>query len=101
MGAVDTVLISEDLELFHATYKCENGHEKEIFEEKPEIEDEVNCPQCSKNMQLEEISHIVDALGEVAENMGTDLEIISTRHEEGRRLMNMGGVAAILRYRIR
>ena len=52
-------------------------------------------------MQLEDISHIVDALGEVAENMGTDLEIISTSHEEGRRLMNMGGVAAVLRYRIR
>ncbi|EGQ43627.1 MAG: peptide chain release factor 1 [Candidatus Nanosalina sp. J07AB43] len=101
MGAVDTVLISEDLELFHATYKCDNGNRREIFEEKPEIEEEVNCPQCSKNMQLEEISHIVDALGEVAENMGTDLEIISTSHEEGRRLMNMGGVAAILRYRIR
>ena len=101
MGAVETVLISEDLELFHATYKCGKGHEEEIFEEKPEIEDEIECPECGEPMQLEEISHIVDALGEVAENMGTELEIISTDHEEGERLMNMGGVAAILRYRIR
>ncbi|MFB6116306.1 MAG: peptide chain release factor aRF-1 [Candidatus Nanosalina sp.] len=101
MGAVETVLISEDLELFHATYECENGHEEEIFEEKPEIEDEMECPECGESMQLEEISHIVDALGEIAENMGSELEIISTDHEEGERLMNMGGVAAILRYRIR
>ncbi len=101
MGAVDTVLISEDLELFHATYECENGHKEEVFEEKPEIEDETDCSECGKQMNLEEISHIVDALGEVAENMGTELEIISTDHEEGERLMNMGGVAAILRYRIR
>ena len=101
MGAVETVLISEDLELFHATYECGNGHEEEVFEEKPEIEDEMKCPECEGNMELEEISHIVDALGEIAENMGSELEIISTEHEEGQRLMNMGGVAAILRYRIR
>jgi len=33
--------------------------------------------------------------------MSSDLEIIGNEHEEGRRLENMGGVAAILRYRIR
>jgi peptide chain release factor subunit 1 len=52
-------------------------------------------------MNLEEISHVVDALGEKAEEMSSDLEIISSEHEEGQRLLNMGGVAAILRYRIR
>lgn len=101
MGAVETVLISEDYEVYHATYKCENGHEEEIFEEEAEIDDEMTCPNCGEEMQLEEISHVVDALGEVAENMGSELEIISTEHEEGKRLLNMGGVAAILRYRIR
>ena len=101
MGAVETVLISEDTELYHATYECKNNHETEIFEQKPEIDEEINCSECEEDTQLEEISFIVDALGEVAENMGTELEIISTDHEEGRRLMNMGGVAAILRYRIR
>jgi len=101
MGAVETVLVSEDYEVYHATYKCENGHEEEIFEEEAEIDDEMTCPNCGEEMQLEEISHVVDALGEVAENMGSELEIISTEHEEGKRLLNMGGVAAILRYRIR
>lgn len=101
MGAVETVLISEDYEVFHATYKCENGHEEEVFEEKPHIEDKMECSECGGDMKLEEISHVVDALGEVAENMGSELEIISSDHEEGKRLLNMGGVAAILRYRIR
>lgn len=101
MGAVETVIVSEDLELFHASYKCENNHEKEIFEEQPKIEDSIECGDCSQEMKLEEISHIVDTLGETAEEMGSELEIISTDHEEGQRLMNMGGVAAILRYRIR
>jgi len=33
--------------------------------------------------------------------MSSELEIISNNHELGRRLENIGGVAAILRYRIR
>ncbi|MFB6159370.1 MAG: LAGLIDADG family homing endonuclease [Candidatus Nanohalobium sp.] len=101
MGAVETVLISEDVNLYRAKYRCPNGHEKEVFEEKPEIDDSVECEECNEEMQLEEIADIVDIFGEKAEEMSSELEIISTDHEEGKRLMNMGGVAAVLRYRIR
>lgn len=101
MGAVETVLISEDVNLYRAKYECPQGHEKEIFEEKPEIEDEISCDECNEEMVLEDIGDIVDVFGEKAEEMSSELEIISTDHEEGQRLMNMGGVAAIMRYRIR
>ncbi|MFB6203323.1 MAG: LAGLIDADG family homing endonuclease [Candidatus Nanohaloarchaea archaeon] len=101
MGAVDTVLISESLDMFQAEYECPNGHEDDVIEEEPEIEDSKECPECSEEMDLEEMSDIVDVLGEKAEEMSSDLEIISTDHEEGQRLENMGGIAAILRYRIR
>jgi peptide chain release factor subunit 1 len=101
MGAVDTILVSEDIELYRGEYECPNGHEEEIWEEKPEIEDSIECEECSEDMNLEEISYVVDALGEKAEEMSSELEIISSEHEEGQRLLNMGGVAAILRYRIR
>ncbi len=101
MGAVDTLLITEDVDLFLARYECPNGHEKEVFEEKPEIEEDMECDECNDEMDLETISDIVDVFGKKAEEMNSGLEIISTDHEEGRRLSNMGGVAAILRYRIR
>jgi peptide chain release factor subunit 1 len=101
MGAVETVLVSEDVDLFRARYECPQGHEKEVFEEKPEISDSVECDECNEEMDLEEIADIVDVFGKKAEEMSSELEIISTDHEEGKRLMNMGGVAAIMRYRIR
>ncbi|MFB6191535.1 MAG: LAGLIDADG family homing endonuclease [Candidatus Nanohaloarchaea archaeon] len=101
MGAVDTLLITEDVNLFAAKYRCENGHEETVFEERPEIDDTHECPECGEEMELEEISDIVDEFGKRAEEMDSDLEIISTDHEEGRRLDNLGGVAAIMRYRIR
>ncbi|MFB6200080.1 MAG: LAGLIDADG family homing endonuclease [Candidatus Nanohaloarchaea archaeon] len=101
MGAVETVLISETVNLYQAKYRCPNDHEKQIYEEKPDIEDFIKCEECSEEMELESIADIVDVLGEKAEEMSSDLKIISTDHEEGRRLENMGGIAAILRYRIR
>ncbi|QKQ98445.1 peptide chain release factor 1 [Candidatus Nanohaloarchaea archaeon] len=101
MGAVDTILISEDYESFKADYECPNGHEDTVFEEEAEIEDSKECPECNEEMKLEEMQDIVDYMAGKAEEMSSDLEIISTDHEEGQRLMNMGGVAAILRYRIR
>lgn len=101
MGAVETVLISEDYEIFEATYECPNGHEKQVWEEEPEIDDSVECDECNEDMKLEEMQDIVDVMAEKAEEMSSGLEIISTDHEEGQRLMNMGGIAAILRYRIR
>lgn len=101
MGAVETILISEDYESFKADYVCPNDHEDHVFEEEAEIDDTRDCPECGEDMKLEEMQDIVDYLAEKGEEMSTGLEIISTDHEEGQRLMNMGGVAAILRYRIR
>jgi len=101
MGAVDTLLISEDADMYEATYKCPNGHEKQIFEQEARISDSVECDECNEQMDIEEISDLIDAFGEKAEEMSSELEIISDGHEEGQRLLNMGGVAAILRYRIR
>jgi len=31
MGAVDTVMISEDFNYYEATYKCGNDHEKQVL----------------------------------------------------------------------
>ncbi len=101
MGAVDTVLISEDYDMFEAKYECDNGHEKTVFEEEAEIDDSIDCDECGEEMNLEELSDIIDVVAEKAEEMSSDMEIISTDHEEGQRLMNMGGIAAVLRYRIR
>ncbi|MHA1871076.1 MAG: peptide chain release factor aRF-1, partial [Promethearchaeota archaeon] len=63
---------------------------------------EKSCPKC-KNTQLY-IKHYVsllEDLGEIAESLGTRVEIISTETEEGETLLNtFGGIAALLRYKI-
>lgn len=101
MGAIETVLISEDVDMFEALYNCPKGHEQRVYEEEARISDSVKCDECGEEMDLEEISDIVDVLGKKAEEMSSDVEIISTEHEKGQRLQNLGGIAALLRYRIR
>ncbi len=101
MGAVETILVTEDFEKYVAHYTCSNGHEKTVIEDEAEIEDSVECGECGEEMELEDMSDIIEVFGEKAGEMGSELEIISTGHEEGERLQNLGGIAAILRYRIR
>lgn len=100
-GAVETALISEDANLYQAIYRCSNGHEKEVWENHAKIKQNVGCDECNEEMDLEKMEDVVDVLGEKAKQMGSEIEIISTDHEEGQRLLNMSGIAAILRYRIR
>lgn len=100
-GAVDTLLISADNNIVKAEYTCENGHEVVRWPSEDELEEKIECPECESKMKVEERKDLVEALGKKAEQMDSDIEIISSEHEEGKRLLNMGGVAAILRYRIR
>lgn len=100
-GAVEKLLISEDSDLSKTIYECDNGHEEIRWIQGDEEEKNIECPQCGNQMTKEEEIDVVEALGKKAEQMNSDVEIISANHEEGKRLLNMGGVAAILRYRIR
>ena len=108
-GAVDTLILSEKLDLYKIKLECSNCgfdesrtiKEKDLNRVKTVIQDE-SCPKCSSNAFniAEEISTI-EELGETAQATGTSIDIISTETEEGEMLYStFGGIAAILRYKI-
>lgn len=104
-GAVESLLLSEDLRRSRITIRCANcdytstktvkyspGEEPSVSSEK--------CPQCQSSLSVAEKADVVDELSVIAEQMNTDVEFISTDFEEGEQLFNaFGGIAAILRYR--
>jgi peptide chain release factor subunit 1 len=108
-GVVDTLILSEKLSLFKVTLECSNcGYSEhntikelklEDFESK--IQDE-SCPECNSNsFNMTETKSIIDELGEIAEAIGAEVDILSTETEEGEMLYStFGGIAAILRYKI-
>ncbi|RLI87917.1 MAG: peptide chain release factor 1 [Archaeoglobales archaeon] len=100
LGAVDTLLLSEDLRLERVKYRCSVcGKEKEET-----VKESVSSPPiCERDgIAMEEVERrdIVLELSELAESMGAKVEFLSTESEEGAMLYNaFGGIAAILRFR--
>jgi len=108
-GAVKTLLLSEDLDVVRATVKCtacgytkkENMKSRNL----PAFEQNLSgqpCPKCTAPaLQIAETKDLIDDLAELAEQAGSDVEVISTETEEGVMLKNsFGGIAATLRFKL-
>lgn len=102
MGAVDTLLLSEDLLYTKNTIRCINcGSQKEVTLKSPNDIINETCEHCNEKMKLTESKTLVEYFVELAEEVGSDVEFISTETEEGMQLLKaFGGIAAILRYKI-
>ena len=99
MGAVEVLLLSEDLKYQRGTYECAScGHRMEKTGK--DLSDTDKCPECNDQMRITGRRDMIDDLVEMAEEVGTEVEIISTETEEGMQLLRaFGGIGAILRYR--
>ncbi len=75
--------------------------ENELKKIESKIQEE-SCPKCSSNtFNIVGMNSIIEDLGEAAETIGTDIEIISTETEYGEMLFStFGGIVAILRYKL-
>ena len=108
MGIVKTLLLSEGLDVVRVTVKCTacdyvkqetmKSHMLLSFEQslsgKP-------CPKCTASaLCLAEVKELIEDLAELAEQVGTNVEVISIETEEGQMLKNsFGGIAATLRFK--
>ena len=102
MGAVDILLLSEDLSSMRKVYTCPScGTQKEITVKNQAEADGLKpkCPNCGEVLKEESSVDLADDFIEKAEEMNTDVEFISTETEEGMQLFRaFGGIAAIMRY---
>ncbi|OPY22890.1 MAG: Peptide chain release factor subunit 1 [Methanobacterium sp. PtaU1.Bin242] len=102
MGAVEVLLLSENLKKKRLIYHCPSCQGKTEKTVKREAEtEEMTCPSCGEKMKTEEGRDLIDSFVDMAEEVGSEVEIISTETEEGMQLLKaFGGIAAILRYRV-
>ncbi|WP_330630434.1 peptide chain release factor aRF-1 [Halocatena halophila] len=101
MGAVDRLLLSEDLRQDVVTYVCANDHEeRELIDRRKNTTDH-ECEECGDVVPAEDGTRedVIEHLMAIAEQRGTETKLISTDFEEGEQLMNaFGGIGGILRY---
>lgn len=104
MGAVDTLLLSENLRKFRVKLKCgscDYTEYKTLSEDALEDFSSSDCSKCkqSDTMEIEEKVDLIDEFSDLAENTSAKVEIISLGSEEGDSLYSaFNGIAGILRY---
>lgn len=103
MGAVDTLLISENLKTKRQTYTCPACNTVEMMTTRQHQDPpEKRCPNCNEIMKITKTQDTSEELIELAEEVNTHVEVISIETEEGTQLDKaFGGIAGILRYRIK
>ncbi len=104
MGAVDTLLISENLRKYRLTLKCPTcNYKKQVTVKEDSLEDFTppDCLECDTPTQMEiaEKKDLIEELSDLAESISADVELISQDSEEGDSLYSaFDGIGAILRY---
>lgn len=108
LGAVDTLLLSRDLNKLQIFVECGTCKTTTSYVIKAEEKNdfisklsEKTCQECnSSNLTVLEIKDLIQDLGEKGEAIGATIEVIGSETEEGMQLLQMGGICAILRYKI-
>ena len=76
--------------------KC--GEEKEVFMQRKKAE-AMKCAKCKELYDVLAEKDLTDEVLKIAEEMGTDVEMVSADTKEGNQLKEMGGIGGVLRYK--
>lgn len=100
IGAVDTLLLSEDMRRVKLSLRCPScGETKDAMAKDPDAE--FRCDKCQTAMVADEVHDLVDDLHKMAAANNTKIEFVSGESEEGELLKKaFGGIAGILRFRV-
>ncbi|RAP43788.1 peptide chain release factor aRF-1 [uncultured Methanosphaera sp.] len=103
MGAIEILLLSENLKSKRQTYTCPACNTIEVITTRQHQDPpEKRCPKCNEIMKITKTQETTEELIELAEEVNTKVEIISIETEEGTQLDKaFGGIAGILRYRVK
>jgi len=99
LGAVDKILISEDLPIKNFLLTCNSCDYKE---EKITKETSLpsHCPKCKNQLNKTEKTDFIEELEEMAISKGASILEVTSESPEGQQFLQLGGIGAFLRYKI-
>lgn len=98
-GQAETVLISESFDWLHLKLKCQSGHTMELRVPKVDSQNLI-CDVCQAKTTVEQSLELSEEIAEKAAQFGTEVVIVSTDTREGWQFKELGGVGALLRFKI-
>ncbi|KAL6949001.1 Polypeptide release factor (eRF1) in translation termination [Hanseniaspora vineae] len=102
LGAVETLIVYENLEIMRYTYKDSEGKEI-VVEVDPKKEDKSYAldKETGQEMELVHEQLLIEWLAENYKNYGATLEFITDKSSEGAQFVSgFGGIGAMLRYKV-
>lgn len=97
-GNIELLILSESFDWVKTKFECSCGFKAEKVLNRKQI-DEQKCPECNSKMEVSEERDMTEDLIKMAEEMGTKVEVVSAHTGMGEQLMEIGGIAGILRYK--
>ena len=106
-SSVDIIMITDDIGLIYLKSICNHcgkeeakqvGRDKYIEEKRKMTATCLKCSSPDKELQEKDI---IEYLADLAIDSGVNVEVISSKTEEGRMLKSYSGIAALLRFIIR
>ncbi len=97
-GSVESVLITEDFDWVRAKTRCDNCRIEE--ERNFKLGDRQYCAKCKSPMKISGEKDLFDFIEDHAESLGSKIQIISGNTQEGNQFKELGGIAAMLRYKM-
>ena len=103
LGACETLIVFEDLDVTRWTLKDSAGNEKIIHTNKQQEQDRSQFmdPETAQEMEVIDQMPFLEWLAEKHRDFGATLEFVSDRSSEGNQFVKgFGGIGAILRYKV-
>ena len=99
LGAVDTLIISEGVDMLMVEYECKCD---KIKTKMVTLSEKLNqkCENCNSIMGTLGEKDIIEYFDEKVNDYGSKLEIVSEDTVEGKSFLSLSGIGAILRYEI-
>ncbi len=98
-GSVEVLIISEHLDWVKARLHCPKcGEEKEVVMIREKAEGK-KCEKCQELYEILAEKDLTDEIIKLAEERGTEVEMVSSDTTEGNQLKEMGGIGGILRFK--
>ncbi len=103
-GSVDTLLISEGFDWMRVNFECQCGFQIKLDVPRSRLKSGPGqrCEKCKAWMKPDkgEMLELTDVLIEQAEKTNAKVEMISTETREGYQFKELGGLGAILRFKL-
>jgi peptide chain release factor subunit 1 len=98
-GSVDMLLVSESFDWEDVAYQCSkcNFREEMLLRKADALS--LKCSKCGANANITSEKSVLDGIVRLAESAGSSVEYVSVDTPKGEQLKELGGIAAILRYR--